>query len=403
MPAISKIRFVNVVYEDGNKRYNDETFQFDGHNGAIILENGGGKTVFIQTAVQTVLPHADVAGRKMKDTLSLENGPAHVAIEWILSERPRRYALTCVTLMLTATGLDSFRYAYDYSPGDPDAIDHIPFVRKTDGKVRPADRGEIQDYYHGMIQKRMNARLFATIKEYKEHLEEQYHIIPVEWERIVKINGSEGGVEAFFDECKTTTQLFDRLLIPAVEDAMAGYKEGEFAAQFETHREGFRKYKELKEKVEENRQISAELASYVQAFSKLHEREKDYVTVQSEAKAYWQLAGEQESERQAELNLQREQKESWLARNNQRAEKKDSLLIAEKQQELEAEETSHGLIDDERQEVFGRQLETDKYYYSLRLAEYERQRVQAAVRMDVLQAELALAERTHEEQELAEA
>jgi hypothetical protein len=74
MPAISKIRFTNVVYEDGNKRYNDEIFQFEGHNGAIILENGGGKTVFIQTAIQAVLPHTDLAGRKLKETLTLDTG-----------------------------------------------------------------------------------------------------------------------------------------------------------------------------------------------------------------------------------------------------------------------------------------------------------------------------------------
>ncbi|WP_273129376.1 hypothetical protein [Bacillus weihaiensis] len=51
MPSISKIRFTNVVYEGGAKRYNDDIFLFDSHNGAILLENGGGKTVFIQTAI----------------------------------------------------------------------------------------------------------------------------------------------------------------------------------------------------------------------------------------------------------------------------------------------------------------------------------------------------------------
>ncbi len=43
MPAISKIRLTNVVYEQGQKRYHDEIFLFDGHNGAVLLENGGGK------------------------------------------------------------------------------------------------------------------------------------------------------------------------------------------------------------------------------------------------------------------------------------------------------------------------------------------------------------------------
>ncbi|NOV70886.1 hypothetical protein [Clostridium beijerinckii] len=66
MPAISKIRFTNVVYENGQKRYNDDVFQFDGENGAILLENGGGKTVFIQTALQAILPNHDLADRKIK-------------------------------------------------------------------------------------------------------------------------------------------------------------------------------------------------------------------------------------------------------------------------------------------------------------------------------------------------
>lgn len=61
MPTIARIRFANVVYENRQKRYNDETFTFDGHNGAILLENGGGKTVFVQTLLQAVIPHLSLS------------------------------------------------------------------------------------------------------------------------------------------------------------------------------------------------------------------------------------------------------------------------------------------------------------------------------------------------------
>jgi ABC-type Mn2+/Zn2+ transport system ATPase subunit len=61
MPAISKIRFTNLVYENGAKRYRDEIFRFDSHNGVILLENGGGKTVLVQALLQVVLPHAALA------------------------------------------------------------------------------------------------------------------------------------------------------------------------------------------------------------------------------------------------------------------------------------------------------------------------------------------------------
>lgn len=101
-----------MVYEEGLKRYNDEIFRFGGHNGAILLENGGGKTVFIQTVLQAILPHVDVADRKIKSTLQLENAPAHIAIEWIMNDEPRRYVVTAVSLFMTNNGLDSLRYVY---------------------------------------------------------------------------------------------------------------------------------------------------------------------------------------------------------------------------------------------------------------------------------------------------
>jgi hypothetical protein len=403
MPAISKIRFTNVLYEEGNKRYNDEVFQFDGHNGAILLENGGGKTVFIQTAIQVVLPHTDLAGRKMKDTLSLENGPAHIAIEWIVHERPRRYAVTCISLFLTATGIDSYRYIYDYSAHDPDSIDHIPFAKETAGKQRAADKGEIHDYYQGMTQKRMNAKLMPTIKEYKQALEQEFHIIPSEWERIAKINSSEGGVEHFFDECKSTAQLFDRLLIPTVEEAMSGFEQGEFANSFEAHRDGFKKYKELKEKVEENQKIVQEIERYVRSFARLYSKQQDYAAAQSEAKAYWLLANAHKEEEADKLDQLQEQLAQCETKLIYLAQKKDSLLIAKQKQELSVCETKLNLADEDLQVLEEQVRETRQVYYSLRLAEYKQQALQAEERMNYVRLQMEQLDRTQEEDELQEA
>jgi len=122
LPAISKIRLTNVIYENGGKRFNDDIFEFDGYNGVILLENGGGKTVFIQTVLQAILPNAKLGERKIRDTLSLEGGASHVAIEWILNDRPRRYGITAVTLFLSPNGLESLKYVYDYSAGDEHSI-----------------------------------------------------------------------------------------------------------------------------------------------------------------------------------------------------------------------------------------------------------------------------------------
>src|SRR5699024_2302595 len=112
MPAISKIRFTNAEYENGGKRYNDVIVVLDGNNGAIILENGGGKTIFIKLALQAILPHTNLSERRIRDTLSLEGNPCHIAIECILNERPRRYELTSVTLILNNTRIDTYKYIY---------------------------------------------------------------------------------------------------------------------------------------------------------------------------------------------------------------------------------------------------------------------------------------------------
>lgn len=283
MPVISKIRFTNVIYEGGSKRYNDELFVFDGHNGAILLENGGGKTVFIQTALQTVLPHTDLAGRKIKETLSLAGTPAHIAIEWIIRDSPRRYALTAVTLFIHNNDLDSFRYVYEYEEGSPYAIEELPFAKEgVLGKKRPADKGEIQEYYTQMSARHMNARTFGTIKEYHAYLEEAFQLIPSEWRKVATINGAEGGVEIYFDECKTTDQLVSQLLIPTVEDAINGNNGEAFADIFEKQREQFKQSKQLRMQIQESKLLEAQVQQYTQVYAKYHEaksllnREKEW-------------------------------------------------------------------------------------------------------------------------------
>ncbi len=386
MPSISKIRFTNVVYEDGMKRYNDEIFKFDGYNGAILLENGGGKTVFIQTALQAIIPHTNLSDRKIKQTLQLDNYPAHIAIEWILSDNPRRYLVTCVSLFLTKDGLGSYRYVYPYQSGDRHGIDEIPFVRKDSN--RPADRGEISDYYQNMTQQYMNAQTFQTIKAFQEHIEEQYHIIANEWESIVKINSTEGGVEAFFDECKQTNQLFDRLLIPTVEGAIAGHNENTFADTFEKHRSSFKLYKELKEQIEENKAIEEELNRYVETYEGLHEHQQAYEQNKQRAKAVMNLIHNQQQARGTDLQEIEEKLLEWETAQRNHQKKELSLSIQQEQSTLDKLEVERQ--EAEQQLAMGKEDLTDAKtsFYSLKLAELKQQHKEEGDRQQSLQNQL---------------
>lgn len=275
MPSISKIRYTNVVYENGGKRYIDNTFQFEGYNGILLLENGGGKTVFVQTLIQAVLPHAKVAGRRINDTLVLNNNIAHIAVEWILSESPRRYALTAVSLFMNnREQVASYQFVNEYGPGDKDRIEQIPFVKTHNGQKRAAGKEEIAEYYRAAGAASMVAKFFGendTLTSYGNYIEKNFKIIPSEWAKIATINMSEGGVEEYFAKCDTTGSLVDRLLIPTVEEALAGNGACDFVDLFEKQRIHFQKQLQLSARIQELNQVVSDLGGYNQKLKEYHD------------------------------------------------------------------------------------------------------------------------------------
>ena len=396
MPSISKIRLTNVVYEEGNKRYNDELFLFDGHNGAILLENGGGKTVLIQTALQAILPHVDLADRKIKNTLLLENAPAHIAIEWITNDQPRRYVVTAVSLFMTKHGLDSFRYVYEYGANDPNGIEGIPFVRDGKERKRTAERGEIQDYYSNMREKSFLARTFNTIKEYKSFIEEQYHIISSEWDNVVKINSSEGGVEAFFDDCKSTNQLFDRLLIPTVESSIVGHDQNIFAEMFEKQHTSFKNYKKLKETIEENKHIQLKLEDYVNTYAKLHNKELEYVKTKQKAKGAWIETLEQKRKFSTEHSEAITKQKDWDHNNHLFAVKSASYDILVEESAFKSFENEYKLALAKQVEKEEELLQHRSDFYSLKLAELKLERKEQEDHLKHIEVEIARLDQTDE-------
>ena len=297
MPTIARIRFGNVVYENRQKRYNDETFNFDGHNGAILLENGGGKTVFIQTLLQAVIPHLSLTGRKIKDTLALNQSPAHIAVEWILNENPRVYALTAVTLFLKNEELNSYKYTYRYTPGDKQSIDHLPFtVLDAVGRKRPATAEEMHDYYMRMNGNFVNAHLFADISEYTNYLESDFKLIHEEWASLATINTGEGDVAKFFEACKTTNDLVKKLLIPTVLLATNHGDEASFTKMFEEKRVNLRKSKQLKQQIQENQGVEQRVGKIMRVYEAQHSQQVSHVALQQQGKSYYTAAKKSQQE-----------------------------------------------------------------------------------------------------------
>lgn len=372
MPAISKIRFTNVVYENGQKRYNDDIFQFDGENGAILLENGGGKTVFIQTAIQAVLPNQELAERKIKNTLMLENNSAHIAIEWIISERPRRYALTAVTLFMNKGSVDSLKYAYEYEENDDETIEKLPFkVKNANGNYRPANKDEMEDYYSTMNKNRINAKVFKIKRDYHKYIEDKFKIIPKEWYRIATINGAEGDVEKFFDSCATMGQLVDNLLIPTVEEALAGAGTKEFAETFEKQREHFKKYNQLKARIDESRQVENEVGTYIGRYKEYDEINTKVIETKEELKALYELAREEQELNSEKLSKISSEISGVNASDEYLKQKEASYKLALLEKDMQLRSGIFKIKEDEYNKILNRKLEKDKRYSNLKVLKYK--------------------------------
>lgn len=324
MPSISRIRFTNVIYDNGHKRYIDTTFRFDGYNGILLLENGAGKTVFVQNLIQAVLPRKTVAQRKIQETLQLNNAVAHIAVEWILEDQPRRYALTAVSLFMNSKEqLASQEFALEYTPSSQVRLDTLPFVRSDKGKARPATKEEMASYFRGVAEHTMAARFFSendTLLAYGQYLEEHFKIIPSEWNKIAAINETEGGVEGYFENCRTTNELVDRLLIPTVEEGClaasgpATAKGNGFAELFESQREHVKQQLRLEKRITEMKGVLEQLEAYTAVQKHCFDAEAALRILNSRLRTYYGCICQDEKARHDEQEALKEEQAALSAR-----------------------------------------------------------------------------------------
>jgi len=404
MASISKIRYTNVIYENSGKRYNDEVFTCAGHNTAILLENGGGKTVFIQAALQAVLPHTDLGERKAKETFVLDGEAAHIAIEWIISDKPRRYGLTAVTLYLQNNELRSYKYAYEYGVEDKNTIEDLPFIREeAEGVVRAATRVEMNDYYQKMSKENLEAKSFATTKDFHQYIEANFKIIPEEWRSITVINGGEGSVEAFFDGCKTTADLVEKLLLPTVEQGLVGEGSEEFANTFESQRAHFNKHKQLERSIKESEKIKNEIEAYVSCYDAYYQTIKAYEGKKEEAKAIWQLIEAKEAQIKDSLSQLEEEKKQVDGERRGLDQENALIEVSEAKMQLEEAESYYEVKSRQFNELQEKKEEKETRRHHLKLSRFQSNMNEARSKIKFYEEQLASLDEDTEVEDLKEA
>lgn len=232
MPKISKARIVNFMYNDGNRLIADELFDFsnekddDALNVLINLENGGGKSVLVQLLMQPVNPRAKVGSRKIESYFHKLSDHGFVVLEWIKDNSSEKL-LTGIAMaareiastdeeMSGGMGMKYYTFYANYTSDDSVcSLVNLPLSSMENRKFIPAEYDVIKKLsrkYRGQI------TYYASDDnpQWQRKLAE-YGLYHDEWKMIEKLNSVEGGLPNFFDEYKTSDQLIDGLLIPAIE------------------------------------------------------------------------------------------------------------------------------------------------------------------------------------------
>jgi hypothetical protein len=214
MPRLTKVRMTNIQLDEGKKIISNSLWELNAKDALFILENGGGKTSFIQLVTQTVLPNSNLSKRLLKEVL-YKGTTGHIVTEWKLDGENLPYDYIClgftfVNGLSKGEELSYFSYFFTYNYGADLRIETLP--AEQNGKVT-----RYQEYKKMLRQK--DVRIFDVNREYKKELK-RFHLLEDEWKMIQKINGDEGGVDNYFKKAATTSDLLIKLLIPEVENTI---------------------------------------------------------------------------------------------------------------------------------------------------------------------------------------
>lgn len=238
MAKISKIRFVNFIYNE-NRHIYDQTFDFyKGENALLNLQNGGGKTVLVQMMMQPIVPKQKLKDRLFKNYFKNSKAPCYILIEWLLEDSPKRLLTGIGVKQVAGKNLeeesDSLKiitFLSEYEEESSYDIRNLELLEKEKGIVRLHEFEKVIKNLSGAEKEGSSVWLYRwdsqeDKKEYTRRLLE-YKINPMEWKNLmVKINESEAGLNSFFNDCKTTNALIKKWFLPTIEEQLN--KNGDF-------------------------------------------------------------------------------------------------------------------------------------------------------------------------------
>ena len=196
MSKISRIRILNLNYNNNTIKIDDETFDLGGQNTLISLRNGGGKSVLVQMIVSLFVnrTYRDFGDRPFKSYFTT-NRPTFLMTEWILDNGIDRFLAGMMVRKNQKEDndteeLEMYTFTGSYSNGCKYDLDNLPIIRQDGNKkilkgfgecknlLEEISRNEPGDFrLYDMASQYGRRQYFSTLR--------QYQINNKEWESII--------------------------------------------------------------------------------------------------------------------------------------------------------------------------------------------------------------------------
>lgn len=299
MPHISRIRLVNVNYNDAKSIYDDFNMELDGKSTTYDLINTGGKSLLILMLLQTVLPNTYLKKEKPVKNIFIGGNTkrtSHCLVEWELDEGYEyKYMLTgfCARKKQDSDTekdddgkleIDYYNYCYFYNDYASIDIKKLPLVTREGNEKIYMSYDKLRQYLGNMKKDGQAVEIFDSRKDYIKRIE-YFGLISAEWKLISEINVSENYIEKYFKENKTSRKLIENFLIKIIDNINLQNNENEENTladtlielkddlmRFRKQNDNKKEYEQAKEMYEDLKKENLELINKFNKIEKINQK-----------------------------------------------------------------------------------------------------------------------------------
>lgn len=232
MPKINRFQIINFRYSKGLRLLTDKIMFLNGDSTQFEATNSVGKSMQIQTLLQSICPLVDVS-KKSIDIYTVKQ-PVYSMIEWILNDGK--------TILLTGIGFERklsvsddetatnrknelfkyFTFTVEYGNNANIDIENIGIIEyDSNGNKKINSLSTVENNLRNLSKGsngKINVFAQSANSRYSEKLYE-YGISQKEFKDIiVKLNDGEAVLSSFFEQYSTNEKLFRNKIIPLIEN-----------------------------------------------------------------------------------------------------------------------------------------------------------------------------------------